>query len=285
MKAPGTINVIEFTSRDGLFNMALDYHLFSLCESGSDDAFLRFYAWRPPALSLGYHEPQRIVDGDAAGRDGIDIVRRPTGGRVVLHKNDLTYTVVLPVAALPACGATGGAGGRAGRAGVTDIYRRISECIVRGLRPLSSDLIIDRGKARGGLEGARPCFASTSRYEITYEGRKVVGSAQRVGRRSVLQHGSIPVGPDYLEIGEYLKGVDRERLRAGVAETTACLEEIAGGEVNIGEIAQSLRRSFARGLNLRAVDLCADIYIEALAELSESVRTGKYPVTCEDKIT
>ena len=282
MKAPGIINVIDFTSRDGVFNMALDYHLFSLCESGSGDAFLRFYTWSPPALSLGYHEPGRIIDAGAAREDGIDIVRRPTGGRVVLHKNDLTYTVVLPMAALPACSASGGAGGPHG---ATDIYRRISECIVEGLRPLSSDLGIDRGKARGSLEGARPCFASTSRYEITCEGRKVAGSAQRVGRRCVLQHGSIPVGADYLGIGKYLVGIDRENLEREVAKTTACLEYIAGGTVSIGEIVQSLRRSFARGLNLQAVDTDPDTYTGTLPALSESVRGGKYPVTCEDKIT
>ena len=272
MKKPGTLHIIDFTSRDGWFNMALDYHLFSLCESGCDDAFLRLYTWEPPALSLGFHEPERIVAAGAAREDGIDIVRRPTGGRVVLHKNDLTYTVVLPTAAAPGCG-TG------------DFYLRISECIVEGLRPLSADLGIDRGRARANLEGARPCFASTSRYEITRGGRKVVGSAQRVGRRSVLQHGSIPVGTDYLEIARYLNGVDPERLRSEIAGSTTCLEEIAGGGVNIGEIAQSLRSAFTRGLGLEGVDSDPAIYIEGMSGLVDSLKTGEYPVTYADKIT
>jgi len=269
---PGIVNIIDFTSRDGWFNMALDYHLFGLCESGCDDAFLRFYTWRPPALSLGFHEPERIIAAGAAREDGIDIVRRPTGGRVVLHKNDLTYTVVLPTAAAPGCG-TG------------DIYLRISECIVEGLRPLGADLGIDRGKARGSLEGARPCFASTSRYEITHGGRKVVGSAQRVGRRSVLQHGSIPVGTDYLEIARYLNGVDPLKLRSEVGASTICLEEIAGGSVNIGETVQSLRSAFTRGLGLRDVSIDPAIYMEGMSGLSESLKRGEYPVTYTDKIT
>jgi lipoate-protein ligase A len=282
VKAPGVINVLDFTSRDAVFNMALDYHLFGLCESGAGDAFLRFYIWRPPALSLGYHEPARIVDEDAAREDGIEVVRRPTGGRVVLHKNDLTYAIVLPMNALPACGSARDGGGPHG---ATGIFMRISECIVEGLKPVSSGLRIDRGRARGGPEGARPCFASTSRYEITHGGRKVVGSAQRVGRRCVLQHGSIPVGADYLEIGRYLCGADRETLRAEVGRTTTCLEEMAGGAVNICEIVQSLRASFARGLNLRATDECADNYTGGVEALSERVRMGEYPVTGEDKIT
>jgi lipoate-protein ligase A len=272
VKTRGNINIIDFTSRDGWFNMALDYHLFGLCEAGCDDAFLRFYTWKPPALSLGFHEPERIIAAGAAREDGIDIVRRPTGGRVVLHKNDLTYAVVLPAEAAPGCG-TG------------DAYLRISECLVEGLRPLSADLRIDRGRVRGSLEGARPCFASTSRYEITHGGRKVVGSAQRMGRRSVLQHGSIPVGSDYLEIADYLNGVDPERLRREVAGSTTCLEEIAGGGVNIGEIAQSLASAFTSGLGLRGVHMSPERYMEGTTELGEALRRGEYPVTYADKIT
>lgn len=278
MRAQRVINVIDFTAREATFNMALDYHLFSLCESGSDEAFLRFYAWRPPALSLGYHEPGRIVDEGAAREDGIDVVRRPTGGRAVLHRDDLTYAVVLPLSALPACAAPGSAG-------VTEAYRRLSECIVEGLRPISADLSIDRGRMRGGMEGARPCFASTSRYEITYRGRKVVGSAQRVGRCSLLQHGSIPVGRGYLGIEKYLMGIDRAKMAREVAEATICLEDIAGAAVNIGEISQSLRTSFSRGLGLIDENKAADIYMEAAGPVMQSLKRGEYPVTYGDKIT
>ena len=277
MRTPGILNVIDFTARDGWFNMALDYHLFSLCESGLDEAFLRLYAWDPPALSLGFHEHARIVDTEAAGRDGVDVVRRPTGGRVVLHKSDLTYTVVLPMA--PA----GGAGG--GPAGVAGIYRLVSECIVRGLNTIGPELAIDRGKVRAGLDGSKPCFASTSRYEITHRGRKVVGSAQRVGRRSVLQHGSIPVGTGYLDVVEYLKGVNRGRLRDEVQKSTTCLERVAGGKVNIREIAQDLREAFAAGLSLQPTHKYADIYLEDITRLNESLVRGAYPVTYGDKIT
>jgi len=277
VKARRTIKVIGFTSREGIFNMALDYHLFHLCESGSDDAFLRLYTWTPPALSLGRNEPRRIVDTDAARRDGIDVVRRPTGGRVVLHKNDLTYTLVLPFSAV--------AGRPAGRPVFADVYRRISECIVEALRPLSAELTIERGRTRGGPGSARPCFASTSRYEITHRGRKVVGSAQRVGRRSVLQHGSIPVGRDYLEVSRYLAAADRERIGREVAAATTCLEEIAGCGVDVREAAGLLRDSFAAGFDLRAEDVSAGRYEGALAPLVESLGRGEHPVSCEDNIT
>ena len=272
MKTPGVLNIIDFTAEQGWYNMALDYHLFGLCESGCEDAFLRLYAWKPPALSLGYHEPERIVAAGAAREAGIDVVRRPTGGRVVLHKNDLTYTVVLPAGAPRICGAG-------------DAYQRISECLVEGLGVLGAGLSIERGRTRASLEGARPCFASTSRYEVTHEGRKVVGSAQRVGRRSLLQHGSIPVGSDYLEIADYLNGVDRNRLREEVGAATTCLEAIAGGSVNIGEIAQSLRAAFTRGLGLEPVNADASTYMEDVSRLEDALRRGEYPVTYADKIT
>jgi len=278
LKAPRVVNVVDFTARDGIFNMALDHYLFSLCESGSDRAFLRFYTWKPPALSLGFHEPERIIDAAAAREDGIDVVRRPTGGRAVLHRDDLTYTVVLPLSALPGCSAPGSAG-------VTQVYRRLSECIVEGLRPISEELSIDRGRVRGGMDGARPCFASTSRYEITCRGRKVVGSAQRVGRRSLLQHGSIPVGRGYLGIEKYLIGIDRERMAREIAGATICLEDIAGGPVNIGEVSQYLRTSLSQGLGLIEEETAADIYMEGMSPVMQSLERGEYPVTCEDKIT
>jgi lipoate-protein ligase A len=274
VKTPAVLNAVDFSARDGWFNMALDTHLFSVCEAGAEEAYLRFYAWQPPALSLGFHEPSRVIDTEAAARDGVDIVRRPTGGRAVLHRNDLTYAVVLPFAL---------AGG--GAHNVTDLYRRISECIVEGLRPLGADLSIDRGRIRGGAGGPRPCFASASRYEITYRGRKVVGSAQRVGRRCLLQHGSIPVGTDYLEIAKYLQGVDRSSLRERVKESATCLQDIAGGRVNGREIVEHMRAAFARGLNLLLVRVEADIYAEEAARLRESLRRGECPVTYDDKIT
>lgn len=283
MKATRVVNVFGFTAREAIFNMALDHYLFSLCESGSDKAFLRFYTWKPPALSLGYHEPGRIIDRAAARRDGIDVVRRPTGGRAVLHRDDLTYTVVLPLSTLPGSSVPG-------RAGITEAYRRLSECIVEGLRSISGELSIDRGRVRGGMgsggmEGARPCFASTSRYEITYRGRKVVGSAQRVGRRSLLQHGSIPVGRGYLGIEKYLSGIDREKMAREVEGATICLEDIAGGGVNIGEVSQYLRTSFCGGLGLIEEETAADIYIEGMRQVMQSLERGEYPVTYEDKIT
>ncbi len=274
MKPKAVLNAMSFTARDGWFNMALDSHLFSVCEAGAGEAYLRLYTWKPPALSLGFHEPLRVIDREAAVRDGVDIVRRPTGGRVVLHKNDLTYAIVLPFAL---------AGGE-GTSNVTDIYRRVSGCIVEGLRPLGATLVVDRGRTRAA-RGARPCFASTSRYEITYGGRKVIGSAQRVGRRCVLQHGSIPVGTDYLDIAKYLRGVDGDIMRQKVSKSATCLENIVPGGVNIGEIVQHMRETFARGLNLRLADLDADIYSEEIAVLRESLKRGECPVTYDHKIT
>jgi lipoate-protein ligase A len=273
MKEHGKIYVVELDAAEGWRNMALDFHLFSLCEKGEAGPFLRFYTWQPPALSLGFHEPAGIIDAACLVENGIDVIRRPTGGRVVLHKNDLTYAVVLPA----------GAGGPAA-GGIAETYRLISECIVDGLRMLGG-LSIERGKPHAGPAGARPCFASTSRYEVTHEGRKVVGSAQRIGRRSLLQHGSIPVGRDYLEVARYLKGVDGAALQARLEATTTCLEEVAGKSVDICEITQSLTASFARGLGLEPVVFGLDEVAPEVSRLTDALRRCEYAVSYEVKTT
>ena len=264
MKVRGCLKILEFGAWDGRYNMALDSHLFSLCEEGCADAFLRFYTWEPPALSLGFHESGDVVAADAALAAGLDVVRRPTGGRAVLHGNDLTYCVVLPL----------GEG-----VGVTEVYSTVSACIVEGLGSLGGELQIERGKARGAAAGARPCFASTSRYEVTCGGRKVVGSAQRAGRRSVLQHGSIPVGKEYMDIVRYLRVGDGQDLRRRLEEGTTCLEEMAGAAVNIGEIMQHMREAFIRKLGLRPLYVRAEQIVGDLPGLNCDLREGSHPLS------
>ncbi|HEY8368026.1 MAG TPA: hypothetical protein VIM86_01805, partial [Thermodesulfobacteriota bacterium] len=88
---------LGFEVRSGAANMALDAATLAAVEAGEAPPTLRLYAFSPPALSLGYGQPDDEVDREACRRLGIDVVRRPTGGRAVLHERDLTYAVVLPV--------------------------------------------------------------------------------------------------------------------------------------------------------------------------------------------
>ena len=200
IEKPKRFRLIGYACLEGRLNMEMDRNLLAACEAKPEYGFLRFYTWAGPTLSMGRLEPEDAVDRAAAERDGVPIVKRPTGGRVVLHGDDLTYTVVIPKPA---------------GAGLQETYNLISEILVDGLSSMGAVLDIERGKTgRSGMV-QRPCFASVSRYEVTHAGRKVVGSAQRVGERAVLQHGSIPLGHGYLRVVDfmYVSPADRKRLR------------------------------------------------------------------------
>ena len=157
----------------GVANMARDHALAAGLGPGTGT--LRFYRWTPATLSLGRNEPFTVVYREfLRKRPDIDVVRRPTGGRAVLHDRELTYSVVLPARAL---------------GGPRRAYRRINEALVEGLRRLGADALVAGGRALPPDAG--PCFLEPAEGEVVVAGRKVVGSAQvRIGD-AVLQHGSL----------------------------------------------------------------------------------------------
>jgi lipoate-protein ligase A len=224
------LGVVPFGCFSGPQNMALDLRLLNLCDEDPANGFLRFYGWDPPALSLGHFEPAETIEAAAAARRGIQVVRRPTGGRVVLHRGDLTYSLVIPRQA----------------GGAAEVYAWVSQCIAEGLRSLGASVDFARGTPGKSAGRIRPCFLSASRHEIVSEGRKLVGSAQRLSRRALLQHGSIPVDEGYLGVIDYLRCADREKaaLRDRMAATTTCLTRILGRPVAPREVAASLCGAF-----------------------------------------
>ena len=231
------LETVAFGVRDAYDNMALDLRLFDRCEDGAAPGFLRFYTWSQRALSLGFFENIGAIDRAKAVEDGVQVVRRPTGGRVVLHGDDLTYMVVtrLEPDRRP-----------------HDGFRIVSECIARGLRSLGADVALDRGRQGKSHVKHKPCFVSASRHEITYQGRKVVGSAQKIGNAAVLQHGSIPLGQGYLKVVEYMKCSDRERrsLLSEMGASTCCLYDLLASEPPASEIARVLAEAFGERFDL-----------------------------------
>lgn len=147
----------------------------------SGAAFLRLYRWTPSCLSFGRHEPAAVrYDRAAIERLGLDVVRRPTGGRAVWHEHEVTYAVAAPVAIFGSL-----------RDGYREIHQRLAEALrrlgaVAALAPAHRAQAGDVDPARGG-----PCFASTAGGEVVVEGYKVVGSAQVRHGTAFLQHGSI----------------------------------------------------------------------------------------------
>jgi lipoate-protein ligase A len=165
---------------DGPDNMARDHALAATLPDG--EAVLRFYQWRRPTLSLGRHEPARgrWVPAVLAHR-GVDVVRRPTGGRSVLHHRELTYAVVAPLAR---------------RTGLRTLYRAVNGALVAGLTSLGVPARVVGDEGRVDALGSGPCFAGPAPGEVVAGGGKLVGSAQARLEGRLLQHGSLLLHDD-----------------------------------------------------------------------------------------
>lgn len=183
----------RFLNSGGLspaMNMAIDEAVMQAVGEGKVEPTLRFYRWNPPSLSIGYFQKaEEEVDFAELERRGIGFVRRPTGGRAVLHDQELTYSMILSESypGLPKR--------------VTEAYRVLSEGLVHGFRRLGLaaemvNLASEEEKAKFVSMGSAACFDSPSWYELVVEGRKVAGSAQTRQKGVVLQHGSILLDMD-----------------------------------------------------------------------------------------
>ncbi len=161
--------------------MALDHALMSRARR-SGEAVLRVYEWSSPVLSLGRNQRARgeYLDGELANRE-VTVVRRPTGGRALLHHREVTYSVTAPV--IPTDG-------------LTAVYDRINALLLNALHALAVPAELARPLARAPSPTALPCFAEPARNEIVVGGRKLVGSAQWRDEGAMLQHGSILVDDD-----------------------------------------------------------------------------------------
>lgn len=203
----------------GAWNMAVDEALFASVADGGPPT-LRLYAWSAPTLSLGLSQ-RRPDPGllDACDAAGVEVVRRVTGGRAVLHGSDLTYAVVAPERRLPR--------------GLEASYAWVSRALVAALRELGVDA--RAVSVSPEAPAAFDCFAAPATHEIAVGARKLVGSAQRRGAGAVLQHGSIRLRPDAPAIRRAVG------LESGVA--TSLAEE--GHSIGAERLTQALLGAFA----------------------------------------
>jgi lipoyl(octanoyl) transferase len=240
----------------GPTNMGLDVALLEAVRVGAAPV-VRFYRWSPDCLSFGRNQPARgLYDLAAAAARRIDVVRRPTGGQAVLHADELTYAVIAPVS-------------RIGRP--RDAYRRINEALVFGLRGLgvaaelapASALAATRtagptgiappgpaGTARSVSDWSMACFRRPEAGEVVASGRKLVGSAQRMEGRVILQHGSLLLGGSQAAAEELLledAGAPRPAtVEPGTGWTT--LDAELGDRPPLPELASALAAGFERAL-------------------------------------
>ena len=209
---------------------------------------LRFYAWAPPCISLGRHQPLAAVDVKRCTDLGYDIVRRPTGGRAILHTDELTYSVAARQDDPLMSGM------------VMDVYLRLSDGLVEGLLRLGVEVEPAPGANRAGPDVSAACFEVPSAYEILAGGKKLLGSAQNRRSGFVLQHGSLPLTGDLARLIECLvlsSDAERDKLRRSLTEHATTLEAAAGRSIGFDEAVDALAAGFesALGIELLPADL------------------------------
>jgi lipoyl(octanoyl) transferase len=216
---------IDPSGRSGAENMAIDAALLAAAQR-SGRGFLRLYRFDPPCLSFGRHEPARArYDRALMARLGIDVVRRPTGGRAVWHEHEVTYAVAAPLAW---CGT------------LRESYRAIHARLAAALRRLGVDATLASDHPRppsSDFDRPTACFATSVGGEVLVGGRKLVGSAQLRQDGAFLQHGSILLDGSQ----ELVRRVSRER-GAGSGEIT--LSAVLGRPVSFAEVADAVSEAF-----------------------------------------
>ncbi len=218
--------------------MAMDVAIVEAVAEGKALPTVRFYRWAPPCLSLGRRQSVDEVNLSRCRMDGVDVVRRPTGGRAILHMGELTYSVVFPETDPRAAG------------GVLETFRRFAEAFAQALHNLGIPEVTLAPRldpiARGD---GFVCFEVPTDYELTVSERKIMGSAQWRHRGVVLQHGSLPLEGDPGAIAVYLKnGPDPE----GIRRRAITLQEAVGCPVAFEEAAAAILEAFRSVLAIEA---------------------------------
>jgi len=225
--------LIEPAPLRGSWNMAVDEALFKKAEA-EGSTFLRFYRWERPTASIGYSQDvRRVADVEACHRRGVDLVRRTTGGKLVLHAREITYAVAS--ADTEIFGATLG-----------ESYSRISRGLMRGLELFGLAPRLAESPPEAYIRGTMPCFAFPARDEVEVGGKKIIGSAQKRTGAAFLQHGSIPLESDE----ELLRAVTRP-AGGGAGAGMTSLSEAVGRPVPFEEAADRLSRGLAEFFAVR----------------------------------
>ena len=221
----------------GARNMARDVAMLKAVAAGEAAPTLRLYGWDPPCLSLGKHQGLDAADLAFCAREGIDVVRRPTGGRALLHHLELTYAVAAPLGSGPL------------PRGLQEAYRVICDVLVRACSGLSVEAELTGGEVNLQLPGPRttiPCFEAPAGGEVVVRGRKLIGSAMRAHAGAMLQHGAILLDWDPRLQAGAMGLEDDSGLRSHITTLTAQL----GRTVARRELEETIKKAFEEGLGI-----------------------------------
>ncbi|RHW38487.1 lipoate--protein ligase family protein [Lysinibacillus yapensis] len=232
------------------YNMALDEALLDLHSTGEIPPVIRFYEWNPATLSIGYFQrAHRDIDFEALNAQNLGFVRRPTGGRAVLHEHELTYSVIVTeqYPDMPAS--------------VTEAYRVISEGLLLGFKNLGLDAyfsVPDTEQQREDLKKPKSavCFDAPSWYELVVEGKKVAGSAQTRQKGVILQHGAILLDLDeekLLSVFKFSSPEVKEKMRKKLPEKAVAIRQLTDKDISIDQCVDSFKKGFEEALDIELV--------------------------------
>ena len=232
---------------EGAWNMGVDEALLISIGKNESLPVLRLYAWEPACLSLGYSQPYQDINPDGIAENGWNVVRRVTGGRAILHTNELTYAVIAPYDEPIVAGS------------LLDSYNRISQGLLSalihlGIQPHAQSRDKNKKKAK---DPPNPiCFEVPSNYEITVGRKKIIGSAQARKKMGIIQHGTLPLRGDLTLIIQALKFPDQtSRLQAKdrILDRAATVESILGYQISWDTAAKAIIHGFQETFNINFV--------------------------------
>ncbi len=260
--------LIKSGIRNGAWNMAIDEAILIAHSEGKVPPTLRFYGWNPPTLSIGYFQQvEREVNIDQVKKRGFGFVRRPTGGRAVLHDQELTYSVIVSEN-YPNMPST-----------IIDSYLLISQGLLEGFRQLGLKAEIvsledEMSKQKHMSLGTSACFDAPSWYELVVEGRKVAGSAQTRQRGAILQHGSILLDLDADALFDVLHVPSdqvKKRLKESFANRAVAINQLSAQSIGFEETMQAFISGFTKGMGINLISGELTPYEQRLA--TELVRS------------
>lgn len=247
----------------GSWNMAVDEVILDATVKGDSKPTVRLYSWEPACLSLGYAQKVQDVDLALLQKNGWDIVRRVTGGRAILHTDEITYSVLAPLTEPRVAGS------------VLESYQRIARALIRAVRSLDIPVEMVTDVQTGGASAKGPvCFEVPSAYELTVDGKKLIGSAQSRRREGFLQHGAFPLYGDLRRITHALTyGSEAERVESGdkVLTRATNAEMVLGKRLDWEDVKNAMIEAFETELTIELKP--SELSNQELERVDELVRT------------
>ena len=245
---------VDDVPRPGFLNMAIDETLLRLAEADGAGV-LRLYRWAPACLSFGRHEPaRRRYRRDRIAERGLDVVRRPTGGRAVWHDAELTYAVAAPAATFGT---------------LAETYLEIHRTLACALDGLGLSPILAPPPARAAAPDAGSCFAAPAGGEVLVDARKVIGSAQLRTRTAFLQHGSVLLDGDQRLVAEV-------SVHAAPRGGEGSLAALLGRRVGFLELAERIAAAARRWSADWRIIHRGDVVVERAAAAADGYRSDAW---------